>query len=177
MIENTSMSENGEIRVQDLVSDHIPVIVEAFARLGWNKPASVFEHYLAEQNKGIRKVWLAFKGDEFAGYVTLKWNSDYPPFKSESIPEINDLNVLPQFRARGIGANLLELAETEAQTRSKLIGIGVGLYADYGRAQIMYVKRGYVPDGRGVTYRNQAVSPGASVVIDDDLILWFERRA
>ena len=33
--------------------------------------------------------------------------------------------------------------------RSPLAGIGFGLYADYGAAQRLYVKCGYLPDGRG----------------------------
>ncbi|MEN8236753.1 MAG: GNAT family N-acetyltransferase [Pseudomonadota bacterium] len=176
MPENTSVSKSAEIRFKGLALEDIPIIVSAFADVGWHKPAKLFEHYLVEQNNGLRKVWLAFCGDEFAGYVTLKWISDYPAFKTEGIPEINDLNVLPKYRSRGIGAKLLELAETETQTKSKLIGIGVGLYADYGRAQIMYVKRGYVPDGRGITYYNQVVPPGKSVMLDDDLVLWFVKK-
>ena len=167
------MSKNADIRFKDLALEDIPMIVSAFAAMGWNKLAILFEHYCVEQNNGIRKVWVAFCDDEFVGYVTLKWISDYPPFKAEGIPEINDLNVLPKYRGRGIGAKLLDLAEIEAQTKSKMIGIGVGLYADYGRAQIMYVKRGYVPDGRGVTYYNQVLAPGESVTLDDDLVLWF----
>lgn len=87
--------------------------------------------------------------NQFAGYVTLKWQSQYPSFKAENIPEIMDLNVLPAFRKMGIGSLLLDRAEKEAATRSKVVGIGVGLYAGadggYGPAQRLYVKRGYIP--------------------------------
>jgi hypothetical protein len=35
--------------------------------MGWNKPASIFEQYLKEQEVGARIIWVAhFKG-EFAG--------------------------------------------------------------------------------------------------------------
>ena len=37
------------------------------------------------------------------------------------------------------------------------------MYADYGTAQRMYVKRGYIPDGRGIMYNNLPVVPGSLV--------------
>ena len=110
-----------------------------------------------------------------AGYVTLKWESHYLPFKKQVIPEIVDLNVLPAFRNQGIGSKLLDEAERSAFERSSIVGIGVGLYPDYGSAQRLYVKRGYIPDGRGVTYKYQPIPPGETVCLDDDLIFWFTK--
>jgi GNAT superfamily N-acetyltransferase len=97
-----------------------------------------------------------------------------------AIPEIMDLNVLPLFRSKGIGSMLLDIAENEAFKNHASIGLGVGLYAGcdggYGAAQKIYVKRGYVPDGKGVTYNYSPVEPGASVILDDDLVLWFTKN-
>lgn len=84
-----------------------------------------------------------------------------------------DFNVLPVMRNKGIGSALLEIAEKEAAKKSAIVGLGVGLYADYGAAQKLYVKRGYVPDGLGVTYKYKDIKPGAKVDLDDDLVLWF----
>ena len=47
---------------------------------------------------------------------------------------------------------------------------------DYGAAQRLYVQRGYVPDGRGVTYGYRTLCPGEETRIDDDLALWFTRE-
>jgi hypothetical protein len=33
------------------------------------------------------------------------------------------------------------------------VGLGVELCADYGPAQMLYIKKGYIPDGNGVTYK------------------------
>jgi hypothetical protein len=44
-----------------------------------------------------------------------------------------------------------------AATQSPVVGLGVGLYNDYGNAQKLYIKKGYVPNGYGVTYNYQAV--------------------
>jgi GNAT superfamily N-acetyltransferase len=180
-----SLDDLGESRTNDvltrpLIREDIAAISEAFNEIGWNKPATLFERYLKEQEAGERLVWVThFKG-EFAGYVTLKWQSQYPSFKAQSIPEIMDLNVLPSFRKMGVGSLLLDRAEKEAVTRSDTIGIGVGLYVGedggYGPAQKLYVKRGYIPDGKGVTYNYEPTIPGNSYALDDDLVLWFTKR-
>jgi GNAT superfamily N-acetyltransferase len=163
-----------------LSADDIPIIVEAFDTLGWNKPSSLFEEYLKESEAGERLIWVAFVHDRFAGYITLKWHSQYPPFQDQKIPEIMDLNVLPSFRKNGVGSMLLELAEKEAETKSDVVGIGVGLYAGndggYGGAQRLYVKRGYIPDGKGVTYSYQPTVPGNNYSLDDNLVLWFTKE-
>lgn len=71
---------------------------------------------------------------------------------------------------------MLDLAEAEAQKKSKIIGIGVGLYADYGDAQQLYIKRGYMPDGLGITYNYQPIDPGSMIRLDDALVLWFTKE-
>lgn len=160
-----------------LQQDDIPLIVAAFAELGWDKPTSLYQQYLAEHGNHQRFVWVAFKESAFVGYITLKWQSEYAPFHKKAIPEIVDLNVLPKYRKQGIGSKLLDLAEAEAQKKSKIIGIGVGLYADYGDAQQLYIKRGYMPDGLGITYNYQPIDPGSTVCLDDDLVLWFTKES
>ncbi len=172
-------NKHPSILIESFRADDIPIIVSAFNQIGWNKPASVFERYLKEAEGGERLVWVAHVHDQFAGYVTLKWRSSYPSFQEQNIPEIMDLNVLPTFRKIGIGSLLLDTAEKEAATRSDIIGIGVGLYAGddggYGAAQRLYVKRGYIPDGKGVTYNYQPTILG-SYPLDDDLVLWFTKK-
>lgn len=158
-----------------LAQKDIPLITSAFSEIGWDKPASLYQKYLEEQEKGERCVWAAFKEDNFAGYVTLKWQSDYPSFREQSIPEISDLNVLPKFRKQGIGLKLLDLAETEAGMKSPKVGIGFGLTADYGDAQKLYIKRGYSPDGLGITTHYQGISYGDTVCVDDHLVLWLTK--
>jgi len=169
-----------QIQIRVLIEKNIAVISDAFNQIGFNKPPSLFEEYLKEQEAGERLVWVAYFKGEFAGYITLKWQSLYPSFKAQNIPEISDLNVLPAYRKMGIGSLLLDTAEKAAATKSEVVGIGVGLYAGedggYGAAQRLYVKRGYIPDGKGVTYNYAPTVPGNSYPLDDDLVLWFTKR-
>jgi GNAT superfamily N-acetyltransferase len=159
-----------------LEQSDISVIVEAFKQIGWNKPASQYEGYLKEQNLGVRKVFVAFVDEKFAGYIAICWKSTYPPFHEAQIPEIVDLNVLPHYRRQGIATALMDIAEGEIAKIFRVTGIGVGMDADYGAAQRMYVLRGYVPDGRGLHYRGHYPQHGEQVTVDDDLVLYFTKE-
>lgn len=159
-----------------LESEDIPEISTAFQQLGWNKPASQYEHYLAEQERKVRDVYVAFVEEGFAGYLTICWKSSYEPFRAKNIPEIVDFNVLPKFRRRGIGAQLMDRAESEIARVSSIAGIGVGMDPDYGAAQRLYVLRGYVPDGRGLHHRDHYVKYGEQITVDDDLALFLTKE-
>ena len=150
-------------------------IAAAFAAIGWNKPVSQYLRYLSEQDDGRRDVLVAFVGEAFAGYVTVVWKPDYPPFHAENIPEISDLNVLPEFRRQGIATRLLDNAERRIARRSNIAGIGVGMTPDYGPAQRLYVLRGYVPDGRGLASHDRILKHGDQAQVDDDLVLRFTK--
>lgn len=166
-----------ETILKDIELSDAPVIAAAFARAGWrNKSEAKYRRYFREQQAGSRDVIVALYASECAGYGTIVWEPDYPTFRERGIPEIVDLNVLPEFRRRGVASAIMDKAEARIAIRSPVAGIGVGLYSDYGPAQRMYVLRGYVPDGKGITYRDEYVSGGAEVVADDDLLLWFTKR-
>ena len=138
------------VEIRLLKSGDIQPIATAFTELGWDKTASQYERYLAEQDSGERLVLIANQGVQFTGYVTVVWETSYPPFREARIPEIVDFNVLPKFRRQGIGTQLMDQAEHRIAKRYQIAGIGVGLTADYGAAHILYIKRGYIPDGNGI---------------------------
>lgn len=164
------------IKIRPFKEEDISLIVEQFAQHNWHKPITTFEHYWQEQTKGERIIWLAFYDNHFAGYITLKWNSFYPSFKEQKIPEIMDLNVLPPFRNKGIATLLMDVAEQEVAKSRTVVGIGFGLYDGYGSAQKLYIARSYIPDGLGITYNYARVKPGTKIPLDDDLVLWFTKQ-
>ena len=160
-----------------LLQDHeIESISKSFENTVWGPTLSLLENYLAEQARDERVVLVAYGDNNFTGFVTIKWQSHYPPFAQKRIPEISDLRVLPAFRRRGVATVLVDEAEKRIFERSPTAGIGVGMYADYGAAQRMYVRRGYVPDGLGLHYKAEPVKPGQDVRVDDDLILYFTKE-
>lgn len=161
------------LEVTLLVAGDCVLLHSSFSAMGWRKPPGLFEAYFGEQGRGERLLWVARCGDSIAGFVTLGWRSTYLPFAELGVPEIGDLNVYPDHRRRGVASALLDVAEAAAFARAPAVGIAVGLYAAYGPAQRLYVKRGYVPDGRGVTAHGAPVAEGATVGVDDDLLLWL----
>jgi GNAT superfamily N-acetyltransferase len=128
---------------------------------------------LKENRLSKRITYVAFVNGDAAGLVNIVFNSDYPFFRENNIPEINDLLVHPKYRRQGIGSALLRKAEETAARSYRYIGLGVGLYKDYGPAQRLYAKSGYIPDGNGIAYKNKEVRPGASVPVDDDLLIYM----
>jgi len=151
-------------------------IADVVAALGWGgESVAQFERYLAEHEAGTRVTRFAFVGGAFAGYLNVLWRSKYPPFAKARVPEINDFNVLPALRQRGIGTALMGEAEQVIAARSQIAGVGVGMAAGYGPAQRLYVRRGYIPDGRGLMTHERPVVEGERVIVDDDLVLYFTK--
>ena len=167
------------VLIRDLDEKDIPLIVSSFKSIGWDKSSELFMQYLDDVQKNTREIWVAFIDEFFAGYITLSFFSLYKPFRDKNIPEIMDLNVLPAFRNNGIGSLLIHTAEIKASTQSNIVGIGVGLYAGtdggYGAAQRLYVKLGYIPNGKGVAYQYKNAIPGDYYKLDDDLVLWLTK--
>jgi ribosomal protein S18 acetylase RimI-like enzyme len=163
------------LSIRELAPADYPVIAGAFAAQGWHKPEEQYRRYFEQSLRGERVVLVAEDEAGFAGYVTIEWISGYPPFREAGIPEIVDFNVLIRCRRRGIGPALLDEAERRIGGRSRVAGIGVGLYADYGPAQRLYVRRGYVPDGRGIWQAGRQLKGGETARVDDDLVLYFTK--
>lgn len=169
--------ENAEtVQIRLLEESDPPSIAAAFKNVGWNKPETQYQRYLHEQGAGTRMCFVAIFDGHFAGYVTVNWRPAYAGFADLNIPEIQDLNVLTTYRRKSIASRLLDRAEVEAARRSGVAGIAVGLHPGYKAAQRLYAKRGYIPDARGITYRNRFVDEGVSVVLDDDLVMGLTKQ-
>jgi ribosomal protein S18 acetylase RimI-like enzyme len=163
------------LTIRPLRGDDADMIAASFAAQGWNKPAAQYGRYYAEQCTGEREVLIAELDGAFAGYVTIVWQSDYQPFREQAIPEIVDLNVLIAFRRLGVASALLDNAETMIATHSPVAGLGVGMTADYGAAQILYMRRGYLPDGRGLASCGKTLHYGDVAILDDNLALYLTK--
>lgn len=164
------------IHIRELNESDPVVISKAFKEQGWEKPVDLYLNYLEEQKNGNRVSIIAEVDGAFAGYVNVLWDSHYPSFKDQGIPEINDFNVLIKYQRQGIGSRLMDRAEEIIKERSEIAGIGVGIFSDYGNAQILYAKRRYVPDGKGIHDGHEYIKYGETVVIDDDVVLYLTKN-
>ena len=167
---------SNQLTVREMTPEDPPTVAEAFQAQGWDKPQGLYEKYYQEQMEGQRTVLIAERNGKFVGYLTIVWESHYPPFRNKGIPEIVDFAVLEAHQRQGIGTFLMDAAELRVAEKSNLIGIGVGLHADYGAAQVMYAKRGYVPDGRGIHYNGQQLRFGDQTTVDDSLVICFTKE-
>jgi GNAT superfamily N-acetyltransferase len=163
------------LTIHPLESRGVAPLSAAFSGLGWNKPRSHIASYLSEQQRGTRTVFVPFAGGDFAGYVTVAWIPSHPPFRATGVLEIQDFNVLPRFRRQGIGTSLMDEAERKVSERSGVAGIGIGMSPDYGAAQRLYVRRGYVPEGKGLTSNGSPVRPGDEITVEDGLVLYLTK--
>ncbi len=165
------------MRVRLLAHGDPARLATAFGAAGWpGKGVALYQRYLAEQASGQRVVWVAERDDALMGYVCVLWRSDYPPFRNGRIPEIVDFNVLPPYRRQRVGSTLMDAAERLIGQHSPLAGLGCGLHAGYGPALLLYLGRGYRPDGRGVTYDRRPVAEGQSIRVDDGAALMFVKN-
>ena len=164
------------LEILPLDSQSATELAQEFATRGWNKPPKQYAKYLRQQGTGEILCLVARVNGQVAGYLKIAWIPGYPPLRREGIPEIQDLNVLDPFRRRGVATKLLDAAEAEVSKRSPIVGIGVGLHPGYNAAQRLYVLRGYVPDARGVTYKDEFVIERQKVTFDDDLVLHFTKN-
>jgi ribosomal protein S18 acetylase RimI-like enzyme len=170
-----SASENNLVLRELRVSD-CEAIALAFKQQGWNKPVAQYQTYLELRQKGERDIILAELESSFAGYLTIQWQSDYPPFRGNGIPEIVDFNVLKKYQRLGIGSRMMDEAERRIKQRSDYAGIGFGVTRDYGAAQILYTKRNYIPDGKGLMKHHTPLKYADQIIVDDDIVMYLIKQ-
>jgi GNAT superfamily N-acetyltransferase len=155
-------------------AEDIDRLTSAFA--SWPKPRELFETYARRVSEEALDMVVASVESHLAGYLLIEPKSSYPPFAKDGIPEIADFNVVRNWQRAGIGTALMDEAEHRVAQISDVVGLGVGLNSDYGTAQRMYVRRGYLPDGAGVVLAGVPVRPGAKITLNDDPELMFTKR-
>ena len=131
-----------------------------------------FATAFGEQTEGKRLVLIARRNGVICGYVHLNFFPRYTLFRRLSIPEFQDLYVLPEFRRGGVARALISACEQLARECGATdIGLGVGVGGDFGPAQRLYVQCGYVPDGFGAVFERAPISVGEVRPIDDRVCL------
>jgi ribosomal protein S18 acetylase RimI-like enzyme len=126
-----------------------------------------------DHENGASTTILGYEAGRLVGIVTIRWFSNYPRFRERGIPLIQNIEIRYEDRGRGLGNQMLERTEQEIARRSRLAGLVVGISEDYGPAQRLYAKRGYIPDGRGVCHRWTPLKLGDVITVDHDLLLWL----
>ena len=164
-----------ELVIKRVAAENLDATMSLFLREVYpGDVAKVYRHF-AGHAEGEADTFLAWADKHLAGYLTIRWLSNNPEFRRRGIPLIKDLAVFPEFRRQGIASRLMDAAEALIATRATQAGITVGLFDDYGPAQRLYARRGYLPDGRGACQGQRPLQQGEQVTVDHDLILWLAK--
>lgn len=162
--------------IRPLCKTDIPQIVSRYS-FPWSTPEqtqTLWNTYYQEQQDRVRTVAVIEENSEILGYGSLLRKPECPFFAQRNIPEVNAVWIDQDHRRKGLGTALIHWLENLAKQEGySQIGIGVGLYGDYGPAQQLYFQLGYTPEGNGITYKGEATVAGQSYPLDDDLILWL----
>lgn len=149
-------------------------VIDFLAQWATGSHEAALDH-VADHATGQGTTLVARMQGTVAGLVTLRWTSRNPLFAERGIPLVHQLAVSQSYRRRGIATELMDAAERLALERGRdTIGITVGLSDQYGAAQRLYAKRGYLPDGRGACLGRVPTRGGQNVEIDS-LIIWLTK--
>lgn len=162
--------------VRTMEERDVQELVQGEIAQGWQATDDKYLLRLKDQREEKCIALIVECGHSAVDYVSVYFNQLAGPFVDSGYPEIVDLGVLEKYRKLGVGSLLMDTAEKIAFEISDGICIGVGLHSGYGSAQRMYVKRGYIPDGSSVWYRDAVCEQYAECCNDDDLVLYFSKQ-
>ena len=75
--------------------------------LGFAKNIDYFERCLERAAQGTLDIFIVSLEGQDVGYCLLNWRPKYRFFQISDIPEIQDLNVVPDFRRCGLASILI----------------------------------------------------------------------
>lgn len=168
--------EDTNIRIRTIEEPDAKLICEEEIAQGWNQSIDKYMTRLADHASGKAVALVAEYKGNVAGYINVYKDCKWGAFGDRGYCEIVDFGVLEKYRRRGVGSKLMDVAEQIAAKYADVVYLGVGLHSGYGSAQRMYVKRGYIPDGSGVWYKDHVAEPYQTYCNDDDLVLYFSKE-
>ena len=177
MTRTQTQKTSGEVAIRQAGFNDLKSLRDMSAALKQSKDPDYFEQQFEYQQEGSRLILIAAAEGRDVGFCFLNWDPKYGYFRAHGIPEIQDLNVLPEFRKRGIATQIILHCEELARRKDRgQMGISFGLHPGFGAAQKLYVKLGYIPDGFGVTYDRKVVMEGEFKPVDDQLCLMMVKN-
>lgn len=169
--------EDAELVIRDMRKADAQVFYDEYTAQGWHPEVDYYLMRIREHAEGKCVALTAVYQGHPAGAVYVYLTGNEGPFKDKHWPIIVDFSVLQKYQRKGIGSRLMDVAEQIASQHADTVCLGVGLCREYGSAQRMYAKRGYIPDGSGVWYQDKPCVQYETVcTVDDDLVLYLLKR-
>ena len=161
-------SLNIDIRAMNY--DDIPLICKADDDES-ERNIAYLNNQLKNQDKHECSALIALYNGKVAGYVFLYYQCRWGGLANQNIPSVVDLIVFKEYRQKGIATHLMNVAEDIAKRHGNKVYLDVCLSSEYGPAQRLYIKRGYIPDGKGVYYEERVCETDAICKNNDELTL------
>jgi ribosomal protein S18 acetylase RimI-like enzyme len=121
---------------------------------------------LARLYQGDGVYFVAWEGSEPLGHLHLALTEP---------PELQDVEVRPDRRRRGVASSLLDYAEDEARRRG-CDRLRLGVSVDNAPAQTLYLRHGYVDAGIAPKRIQEIVQlRTGSFAVDDTWFIWEKR--
>ena len=169
--------EDDKLTIRNMETEDAQVFTDELIAQGWHPDIAGYMSRLKDQTEGKCIALSAVYEGCPAGYVYVYLHVEEGPFKGKGWPIIVDFGVLGKYQRKGIGSKLMDVAEEIAGQYADTVWLGVGLHSGYGSAQRMYAKRGYIPDGTGVWYRDKPCAQyETEIANDDDLVLFLSKK-
>ena len=168
---------DSDILIRDMIESDPKIITEQEIEQGWvSQKEEKYTQRLKDVAEGKCIALVAEYKGNVAGYFNVYPNSMGGSFGGKGLPELVDFGVLMKYRNHGIGNTLMQVAEDIAKKYSDTVYLGVGLHRDYGSAQRMYIKRGYIPDGTGLWWQVKNLAPYADMKNDDETAIYMSKK-
>jgi GNAT superfamily N-acetyltransferase len=168
------MNERYNFEIKEVTAGELASVAGWFAREYYEGDSSAADMHFGDHFDGGTTLLGRTEG-KIAGFITIRWVSGNVEFRKNNVPLIHHLEVFNPYKRHGLGNRLVEAAEHRISRVADTAGICVGIFDAYGPAQRLYVKRGYVPDGRGVCKSQVPIRQGEVHPIDHDLIIWLTK--
>jgi len=168
--------KDNKVIIRDLQQSDARIFTDEEIAQGWNATIDKYEMRLLHQAEGKAIALAAEYNGNPAGYINVYPAAEEGAFAGQGLPEIVDFGVLEKYRRFGIGNKLMDVAEQIAGQYADRVYLGVGLHSGYGSAQRIYAKRGYIPDGSGVWYRQLVCEPYTDCCNDDSLVMYLSKK-
>ena len=169
--------QDEELLIRDMEEADAQIFNDEYIAQGWHPEIDYYLMRIREAAEGKCIAMTAVYQGNPAGSLYLYFDAKEGPFKGKGYPLIVDFGVLKKYQRKGVGVRLMDAAERLASQHADTVCLGVGLCREYGAAQRIYAKRGYVPDGSGVWYQDKPCVQYETVcTVDDDLVLYLSKN-
>lgn len=100
-----------QLEIRQMEERDLETINQVFSEHKINKSVQYLARCWKENLTGERITLVALHEGKFIGSLHLLDKPDYPYFRENGIPEVNDFNVIPPYQKKGIGTLLMDAIE------------------------------------------------------------------